>query len=234
MQTSYNRHPQTTATNQSYWWNTYMTEDTTVVIAVGDAYTSGATLPEDYEMNYTVTFSVYNATIEPEESLCQNDAGQASPDQPCVDAPEYVYGSIDALNITTMNQTFTGYVHDAWDRYDQYKVYMPCNYGMLVSVAFHEENNFDVGLYYLHPTYNNLYYIDASYNDNPEEVAALYSSLQSLSKSLLVREVIFISFLPALVRGLRVDLGRREVLVAQELLDRPHACLLYTSDAADE
>ena len=174
VQTSYNRHPQTTATNQSYWWNTYMTEDTTVVIAVGDAYTSGATLPEDYEMNYTVTFSVYNATIEPEESLCQNDAGQASPDQPCVDAPEYVYGSIDALNITTMNQTFTGYVHDAWDRYDQYKVYMPCNYGMLVSVAFHEENNFDVGLYYLHPTYNNLYYIDASYNDNPEEVAALY------------------------------------------------------------
>ena len=38
----------------------------------------------------------------------------------------------------------------------------------------------------------------------------------------MVREVIFISFLPALVRGLRVDLGRREVLVAQELLDRPH------------
>ena len=53
-------------------------------------------------------------------------------------------------------------------------------------------------------------------------VAALYSLLQSLSKGLLVREVIFISFLPALVRGLRVDLGRRELLVAQELLDRPH------------
>ena len=164
---SYGFHPQAVATNGSYYWNLDIAVDSVVLLRVGDMY-STATLPDDYEMNYTITYSVYNASVEPEESINQNDAGTGD------DAgDDYLY-SADATNLSTANQTFSGYVHDTWDRYDVYKVYLPCNYGMLVSVSFPDQNNYDAGLYYMHPTYGNMYYIDASYTDNPEEVAAMY------------------------------------------------------------
>ena len=165
---SYGHHPQAVATNQSYWWSADIGVDSEVLLRVGDLYSSGVTLPDDYEMNYTITFSIYNATVEPEESVNQNDAGTG------MDAGDDAYYGTDATNISTMNQTFSGYLHDTWDMYDVYRIYLPCNYGMLASVSFPAQNNYDVGLYYVHPTYGNMYFIDSSYSDNPEEVAAMY------------------------------------------------------------
>ena len=157
---SYGFHPQAVATNESYYWNTYLTEDSDVYLrlTVND-------MTEDYESNYTIHFSVYNATVEPFESVYQNDAGQA------IDAGD---GYLDSLNLTTMNQTFDGYGHDSWDTYDYYKVYVPTNYAMEVCVSFPAQNDVDLNLFAVHPTYGYMMFVDSSYNDNPECAYAQY------------------------------------------------------------
>ena len=78
------------------------------------------------------------------------------------------------MNLTTVNQTFEGWGHDSMDAYDFYKVYLPNNYAFEVCVEFPEQNDIDLGLFYLHPTYGYFYSIGNSYNDNPECVWAQY------------------------------------------------------------
>jgi len=157
---SYGFHPQAVATNESYYWNTYLTEDSDVYLrlTVND-------MTDDYESNYTVHYSVYNATVEPWESINQNDAGMG------IDAGD---GYLESLNMTTMNQTFDGYGHDSWDTYDYYKVYVPTNYAMEVCVSFPEQNDVDLNLFAVHPTYGYMIFVDSSYNDNPECTYAQY------------------------------------------------------------
>ena len=73
-----------------------------------------------------------------------------------------------------MNQTFDGYGHDSWDMYDYYKVYVPTNYAMEVCVSFPAQNDVDLNLFSVHPTYGYMVFVDSSYNDNPECTYAQY------------------------------------------------------------
>ena len=47
-----------------------------------------------------------------------------------------------------MNQTFTGWAHDYWDRYDYYKVYMPNNYALQLNMTFPVQDWYYLGIYY--------------------------------------------------------------------------------------
>lgn len=167
---SYGFHPQAVATNESYYMSSnglYLDVDTVVLLRL-----TLTEMTDDYEQNYTVTFSTYNATEEPWQMACQNDAGVAPPGG-CNDAGGDFNG-IDATNITTMNQTLSGWGHDSFDMYDYYKIYLPQNYAMEVEVSFPAQNDIDLALYYMHPTYGYMYFVCSSYNDNPEYCSAGY------------------------------------------------------------
>ena len=156
---SYGFHPQAVATNESYSWTNDLGVDSVVYLRL--ILTS---MTEDYESNYTVTFATYNATEEPWQLACQDDAGQA-PIGGCLDAGD---SYSEPLNLSTVNQTFEGYGHDSFDPYDFYKIYLPSNYAFEVCVEFPGQNDIDLGLFYLHPTYGYFYSIANSYNNNPE------------------------------------------------------------------
>ena len=49
---------------------------------------------------------------------CQNDAGLA-PIGECLDAGS---SYTESVNLTTVNQTFTGWGHDSLDTYDYYRI----------------------------------------------------------------------------------------------------------------
>jgi len=155
---------QAVATNESYYWNTDLALDSTVWLMV-----SVADLPDDYEMNYTIVFDIYNATEEPMESIYQNDGMWDD----FLDAGDSSTGS-DAMEIMTMNQTFQGYGHDKYDMYDYYKIYVPNNYAMEITVDFPEWNDIDLSVLYMHPVYGYMWTIASSYNDNPESVTINY------------------------------------------------------------
>ena len=151
------------ATNESYSWNLDLAIDSTVwlMVMVSD-------LPEDYEMNYTIVYDIYNATEEPDESLYQNDGLFDD----FMDAGDDTYGA-DAMEMIPMNQTFTGYGHDKYDMYDYYKVYLPSNYAMEVSVSFPVQNDIDLSVMYASAS-GYLYTASSSYNDNPEVAFGTY------------------------------------------------------------
>ena len=134
--TSTYRNPHALSTNNSYTWNYQLTTASQVLLQVRQ-YDSA----EDFELNYTVQYSIYNQSMEPTESSSPNDAGSGQ------DAGDSTYGT-DALRIQPMNQTFTGWNHDSWDRYDYYKVYMPQNYAMQINMSFPEQNWNYLGIYY--------------------------------------------------------------------------------------
>ena len=138
-----------------------------------------AEMTEDYESNYTVTFSTYNATMEPWQMACQNDAGLA-PIGGCLDAGS---DSTTSANLTTVNQTFTGWGHDSLDTYDYYRIYLPKNYAFEVCVEFPVQNDIDLNLYYVNPTYGWMSQIASSYNDNPECAWAQYDDANRTSSS---------------------------------------------------
>ena len=162
---SYGFHPQAVATNESYSWTNDLGVDSVAYLRL-----TLTDMTEDYESNYTVTFATYNATEQPWQMACQNDAGQA-PIGGCLDAGnDYT----TPLNLSTANQTLTGYGHDSFDPYDYYKIYLPDNYGFEVCVEFPGQNDIDLGLFYLHPTYGYFYSIANSYLDNPECAWAQY------------------------------------------------------------
>jgi len=157
--------PTAAATNESYSWANDLSADSDLYMKV-----NLVEMTDDYESNYTISFSIYNATEQPWQMACQNDAGLA-PIGGCADA-----GSThtDSLNLTTVNQTFTGYGHDEFDDYDYYRIYLPTNYAAEICVEFPTQNDIDVALYYVNPTYGWLSFIASSYYDNPECVWAQY------------------------------------------------------------
>jgi hypothetical protein len=153
---------QAVATNESYSWTNDLASESTIWLAA-----MVSSLPEDYEMNYTISYSIYNATEEPVDSMYQNDGL----------FDDYMDAGDDyttAMDLIPMNMTFEGYGHDSYDSYDYYKIYMPNNYAMQVTVSFPDHNDIDVSLMYQNPNWGWYSTISSSYNDNPEVVSANY------------------------------------------------------------
>ena len=154
--------PQAVSSNESYTFNGRITEESTLWLRV-----MVGSLPEDVEMNYTIEWSIYNATIEPVESVYQDDAGLG------VDAHDSSYSAVGANLIASVNNTYTGYGHDSYDMYDMYEIYIPQNYGLMLELSFPVQNDLELFVRYVNGNY--LSTVGSSYNDNPEMVSAPYS-----------------------------------------------------------
>ncbi len=157
----YTLNPKGVSTNESYYFNNYLSQETTVYIKL-----YARDLVQDVVTNYTIGFATYDQTAGWDGPW--TDAGTSQ------DAGNSTSG-YDALYIPSMNGTYVGYGHDSDDRYDYYEIYLPQNYALHVEVSFPESHDIDTGLYYQHPVYGYLYFIDSSYYDNPEDMWADYS-----------------------------------------------------------
>ena len=153
--------PHAVSSNESYSFTSNLASESTVWLRV-----VVSSLPDDVEHNYTIEWSIYNASIEPVESVYQDDAGLG------VDAHDSSYSAIGASVIPSVNNTLTGYGHDSWDMYDMYEIYIPQNYALMVDLSFPEQNNLNLFLRY-QGTYG-LSTVQTSYYDNPESVSATY------------------------------------------------------------
>ena len=157
--------PEVVASNESYYWNVDIAQESTVWLRI-----MVSSLPDDVEHNYTLTWSVFNATIEPVESVYQNDAGLG------IDAHDSAFSSAGASVIPSMNNTLTGYGHDSWDQYDMYEIYIPDGYALMVDLTFPEENDLELMIKYPSPySATSLYTACSSYNNNPESCSVDYS-----------------------------------------------------------
>ena len=143
--TSSYRNPHAVSSNNSYSWNAQISSASQAVL-----YVRAYDLPEDFELNYTIQYSIYDQTAEPTQSSNPNDAGSG------LDAGDSTYGT-DALPILSMNQSITGWNHDSWDRYDYYKIYVPDNYALMVNLTYPEQNWNYLGIYYVSPSGAYLY-----------------------------------------------------------------------------
>ena len=163
--TSFN--PQAVASNDSYSWNLaqeFSTESTVFLRALVSS------LPDDVELDYTITWSIYNATTEPLRSVYQNDAGLG------VDAHDSSSSRAGANVIPSMNNTLTGYGHDSWDTYDMYEIYIPEGYAMSAELTFPVENDLELYLKYAStPTTTYLSTACSSLSSNPEVCGVDYS-----------------------------------------------------------
>ncbi|MBL6883075.1 MAG: hypothetical protein ISR09_01605 [Candidatus Thalassarchaeum sp.] len=165
LSTSTSFNPQAVASNESYTWNAAMTEESTLWLRV-----MVASLPDDVEHNYTLSWSIFNASIEPVESVYQNDAGLG------VDAHDSSFSRVGANVIPSMNNTLTGYGHDSWDNYDMYEIYIPQGYALMVDLTFPIQNDLELQLKYPSPySTTSLYTACSSYGDNPESCSAPYN-----------------------------------------------------------
>ena len=97
---------QAVATNESYSWTNNLASDSTIWLGA-----MVSSLPENYEMNYTISYSIYNATEEPIDSIYQNDGLFDD----FMDAGD---DYATAMDLIPMNMTFEGYGHDSFDSYD--------------------------------------------------------------------------------------------------------------------
>ena len=154
--------PHAVSSNESYSFSSNLASESTVWLRV-----VVSSLPEDVEHNYTIEWSIYNASIEPVESVYQDDAGLG------VDAHDSSYSAIGATVIPSMNNSITGYGHDSWDMYDMYEIYIPQNYALTVDLSFPEQNDLELFIRY-QGTWG-LSTVSSSYNYNPETGAADYS-----------------------------------------------------------
>jgi hypothetical protein len=154
--------PEAVSSNESFYWNNEITQESTIWLRV-----MVSSLPEDVEHNYTIEWSIYNATIEPVESVYQNDAGLG------VDAHDSSYSATGASVIPSMNASHTGYGHDSYDMYDMYEIYVPPNYALMVDLSFPEQNDLDLSVRYMPGTY--LSTICTSSINNPESCSADYN-----------------------------------------------------------
>ena len=157
--------PQAVSSNESYYWNNAMSQESTIWLRV-----MVSSLPEDVEHNYTMEWSIYNFSVEPSESVYQNDAGLG------VDAHDSSYSPIGANSIPSMNNTLTGYGHDSWDMYDMYEIFLPQGYALMVDLTFPVQNDLELMLKYPSPySATSLYTACSSYNNNPESCSAPYN-----------------------------------------------------------
>ncbi len=156
--------PQAVSSNESYSWNNYLSQESTIWLRV-----MVSSLPSDVEHNYTMEWSIYN-TSEPAESVYQNDAGLG------VDAHDSSYSPIGANLIPSMNNSLTGYGHDSWDMYDMYEIFVPNGYALMVDLSFPVQNDLELMLKYPSPySATSLYTACSSYNNNPESCSAPYT-----------------------------------------------------------
>ena len=138
--TSTLRNPHALSTNNSYTWNAQISSASQILLQVR-AYD----IATDFELNYTVQYAIYDQSVEPTQSSNPDDAGSG------LDAGDSLYGT-DALGINSMNQTFEGWAHDSWDRYDHYELYLPNNYALQVELSYPEQNWLYLYIMYLSPT----------------------------------------------------------------------------------
>ena len=156
--------PQAVATNESYSWTNALSTESTVWLRV-----MVGSLEDDYEMNYTMEWSIYNQSIEPDASINQNDAGLG------IDAGDTSYYSTGATPIVSMNNSYTGYGHDSWDMYDMYEIFIPQGYALSVSLTFPVQNDLELALMTPSTPGNTyLYTRCSSYNFNPETCSITY------------------------------------------------------------
>ena len=147
---------QAVSSNESYSWRTDLSLTTTSWIAV-----MSGNMVDDEEYNYTLTWQMYNQSeswINP-----SNDAGSG------VDAGDSSYAVSSPVVLPSVNNTYTGHGHDYEDMYDQYKVYVPQNYGLHVVVSFPAQNDIDVFVRRV-SSGTSLLNIASGYNDNPEDI----------------------------------------------------------------
>ena len=154
--------PHAVSSNESYTFNANLASASTIWLRV-----MVQSLPDDVEHNYTIEWSIYNASVEPVESVYQNDAGLG------IDAHDSSYSATGASVIPSMNNSLTGYGHDSWDMYDMYEIYIPQNYALMVDLSFPVQNDLELFLRY-QGTWG-LSTISSSYNYNPETASATYS-----------------------------------------------------------
>ncbi len=167
---SLSSNPQGHATNGTQGYNDLANVSTVVMMKI-----DLASLTSDYELNYTVTLSTYDQSVEPYESMYQNDACEVFIPDNCgngFDAGDDQLAGTDSLNLSTMNQTFTGWGHDYWDKWDVYRIYLPTNYALGVTVTYPAENQINAQLNYYSGSF--MSFIDSS-ADNPAELVALYN-----------------------------------------------------------
>ncbi len=156
--------PQAVATNESYYWNMDLSSESTVWLRIMQG-----SLPDDAEMNYTMEWSIYNQSIEPDASIYQDDAGLG------FDAGDSSYYASGSSHIVSMNNSYSGYGHDSWDMYDMYEIFIPQGYALMVNLTFPVQN--DLELYLMTPSTpgnNYLYTRCGSYNYNPETCSITY------------------------------------------------------------
>ena len=154
--------PHAVSSNESYSFTAELASESTIWLRV-----VVSSLPADVEHNYTIEWSIYNASVEPVESVYQNDAGLG------IDAHDSSYSATGATVIPSMNNSLTGYGHDSWDMYDMYEIYIPTNYALMVELSFPVQNDLELFIRY-QGTYG-LSTVSSSYNDNPETGSAIYS-----------------------------------------------------------
>ena len=154
---------QAVSSNESYYWRYDLSVPSTMWIMV-----DAGTMVDDEEYNYTLTWEMYNqseAWTNP-----SNDAGSG------VDAGDSSYSVSSPVVLPSLNNTYIGHGHDYEDMYDQYKIYVPQNYGLHVVVSFPEHNDVDVmirrntggtSLSSITPGGPGTSY---SYNNNPEDL----------------------------------------------------------------
>ncbi len=156
-----NLNPKGLSTNESYYFNNYLSQETTVYLKL-----YARDLVTDVETNYTIDYAVYDQSAD--WAGPWDDAGTG------MDGGNSTSG-YDAVLLPSMNGSYVGYGHDMQDRYDYFEIYLPPNYALNVEVSFPSGHDIDTGLYYAHPVYGYLYFIDSSYYDNPEVLWADYS-----------------------------------------------------------
>ena len=147
---------QAVSTNESYYWRYDLSSASTAWLRV-----DVGNLVDDQEYNYTLTWEIYNQSegwTNP-----SNDAGSG------VDAGDSSYSVSGAVTLPTVNNTYTGHGHDYDDMYDQYKIYVPQNYGIHLVVNFPAENDIDVRMARV-LSGTSLSTITTAYNYNPEDL----------------------------------------------------------------
>ena len=147
---------QAVSSNESYYYRAELSSPSIIWLRV-----RVGNLVDDTEYNYTLTWSTYNQSETWNNP--SNDAGSG------VDAGDSSYSISNPVLLPSVNNTYTGHGHDYQDQYDQYKLYVPPNYGIHLVVHFPEHNDIDVFVR-RNVAGTSLSSISTSYNNNPEDI----------------------------------------------------------------
>jgi hypothetical protein len=120
-------------TNESYTWNSALNlpYERTLWIKV---YVGSLT--PDTQFNYTVEFNFHNQSGDHWNEW--DDAGSG------IDAGNSSYSTVGALPLDSVNASYSSQGHDMLDRYDLYQIYVPTNYGLIVSLDTGDYDDVDL------------------------------------------------------------------------------------------